>query len=183
MHRVAEYGVAAHFDYKLDDVEKERKTDTNDVKYLKKREECLQRNKPKEIEVENVVKPSKNFWFDLFFEDFDASMREGIRRKRDETFAPYIEALDEIRMDIAREKVIVMITAEEKNGKKGAGTIISLPSGSRVLDALRVGKRKEMFDISLSGADDPFVYRNGMLIGITEELHCGDKLVVPVMEN
>jgi len=173
MHRVAEYGIAAHFDYKIGS-----QLDVNSDLYLKNVEECLQQNNPNEMEVENIS-PSKNF----IFENYDTMIRVGRKRERDERQAPYLKALSETRMDMAREKVIVMLTAEKNNGMPESGAIISLPSGACVLDALREGKKKEVLDISLSSASGPHVYRNGMLTGITEQLRSGDMLVVPIMDG
>ena len=76
----------------------------------------------------------------------EEEIRRQRKRERDETLAPYLEALsgDQTQMS---ENVFVFVSVQppkvddESSSSASEGTVLSLPKGSRVLDAIRLTEK------------------------------------------
>ena len=153
MHRVAEYGVAAHWSYKRNDIDGDVLTNTH---RLDRTSEAYLKSVQKwnESKQQAATIPS---WATPELEEPSEHLEEEIRRQRkrdrDETLAPYLEALSGDQTDM-RENVFVFVSVQppkkgdESDSAAGSsvsppseGTVLSLPRGSRVLDAIRVTEK------------------------------------------
>ena len=177
MHRVAEYGLAAHWDYK------ERTgrgagasaagpASALDQNYLEAVQEWHWQQKEGEVQ-----------------QDITASSREGERDHRGHrcglgddgaASSPYIQALSVAQADLARDQVFVVLAPE---GSDQAGTVVSLPSGSCVIDALREGARRfEVDGQCFQGKAHPGVTHNGLPVPtVTQKLNNGDVVTLPLV--
>jgi hypothetical protein len=106
--------------------------------------------------------------------------REERKREQKERLAPYLEALSTTGSDLAREQVIVFLSLTKNYLKKQGGTIISLPAGARVLDAMREAERKLSYKLKWS--DSQTVYKNGVAVSLTERLSSGDILTADTLD-
>jgi hypothetical protein len=215
MHRVAEYGVAAHWDYKA----KSRKIGVDDdttkyssstsIEYLKSvqqnrmAESNLNSRNNEELNVNNlgdlgfsslaegdselastVDTPS----YDIApYQDYGYFIRTEQVRARAERLAPYIEALTAARSDLARERVFVFFYQpaqefETDDEASLSGSILSLPSGARVMDALKEGERKTGVNLKKmwfrESNNKNVILRNGVLTSATHPLENGDVLTL-----
>uniref|UniRef100_A0A6S8J2A1 RelA/SpoT domain-containing protein n=1 Tax=Amphora coffeiformis TaxID=265554 RepID=A0A6S8J2A1_9STRA len=169
MHSVAEYGLASHWDYKLQN--KNRKSPTLEVKieddidrssqaYLRKVQqwhwdEVGAQHEP----VRGILEESHH----------PNSLRADHLRKRSEHFEPYIRALTAARSDLARDFVFVFLkqnTAESR--------VLALPSGSCVVDAIR--ECEKSFGVSLWKSH--YYDLNGAAATVSRRLSNGDVLTV-----
>lgn len=155
MHRVAEYGVAAHWSYKRTAVDGDEtasssnptfvsthRLDKTSEAYLKSAQEW----RTQQARQQNAIAlPS----YDLaepatYLED---EIRRQRKRDRDEVLAPYLEALVGAQTDITRENVFVFVSVQPNKSDDGfsfppcEGTVLSLPQGSRLLDAIRLTEK------------------------------------------
>jgi ppGpp synthetase/RelA/SpoT-type nucleotidyltranferase len=149
MHRVAEYGVAAHWSYKrygIDPPSSSSKSslthrkilDKSSKSYLKSVQEYHSREALKSY-ITPEVEPDEP----MYIED---EIRRGRKREREERLAPYLEALSGAQTDMTRENVYVFVslsreTTDESSSNNMQGTVLSLPRGSRVLDAIRAAEK------------------------------------------
>lgn len=140
MHRVAEYGVAAHWNYKRNGIDgEEDRLDRTSEAYLKS-VETWRREQASRSYVDAPSSPD--------LEEPQLHIEEEIRRQRkrerDENLAPYLEALSGAQTDMTRENVFVFVSVQPPKDKESSsaapteGTVLSLARGSRVLDAIRV---------------------------------------------
>jgi hypothetical protein len=106
--------------------------------------------------------------------------REERKREQKERLAPYLEALSATGSDLAREQVIVFLSLTKNYLKKQGGTIISLPAGARVLDAMREAERK--LSHKLKWSDSQTVYKNGVGVSLTDRLISGDILTADTLD-
>ncbi|KAL7533319.1 hypothetical protein ACHAXR_005168 [Thalassiosira sp. AJA248-18] len=142
MHRVAEYGVAAHWSYKRNDIDGKTRTtghrlDRTSEAYLKSVQEWRKKQANRSYVAPVLQEPA------LYLEE---EIRRQRKRDRDETLAPYLEALSGAQMDMTRENVFVFVSVQPPKDEElisspstppSEGTVLSLPAGSRVLDAIR----------------------------------------------
>lgn len=157
MHRVAEYGVAAHWSYKRTAVDGEMMAsfdptfvvsthhlDKTSEAYLKSAQEWRAQNARQNavtLPSYELTKPA------LFLED---AIRRQRKRDHDEILAPYLEALSGAQTDITRENVFVFVSVQPPRRDDGSsssslppceGTVLSLPRGSRVLDVIGLSEK------------------------------------------
>ena len=228
MHKIAEYGLAAHFDYKENAkrggyagesdppiyrtyagsrananfhdsaAASAAPTRLNDESYLQAVQEwhwnqidgaayssspSYQQRRFEEVQGELNSKIGTGYSPD---HDEDRAQRV---RARAERIAPYIESFTAAQSDLARNHVFVFLASSEQNPANGggpSGTIVSLPSGSCILDALREGaKHFPSVDSNCFQGKAHFgVQRNGMAASsVTEMLKNGDVITLPTVCN
>jgi len=139
MHRVAEYGVAAHWSYKRNDI------DGNSSSSSRASDTRLARSSESSVE-EWRAKQAMRSYVDSDLTGPAQHLGDEFRRQRklerDQTLAPYLEALSGAQTDMTRENVFVFVSVRsEVENAPTEGTVLSLPSGSSVLDAIRVAEK------------------------------------------
>lgn len=181
MHRVAEYGVAAHWSYKRHGIDpssdhslsNKRILDKSSQSYLKSVQEYRSRES-----IKSYITPEVDSEEPMYIED---EIRRGRKREREERMAPYLEALSGAQMDMTRENVYVFVSlsqeASESSSSNTQGTVLSLPRGSRVLDAIRAAEKWSASPISQKNGT--LVLRNGRrTVEQTEQLGNGDVISI-----
>jgi (p)ppGpp synthase/HD superfamily hydrolase len=183
MNRVAEFGLASHWDYKAQQfdtgkkmlkVEKvESSIDESSDAYLRKLQEWhwQQHGRASEPESQTVTTQSvtlSDIW--------QSSIREDRIKARSQQLEPYIQALNEAQSDLAREFVFVFLTPSDKKGAS-IGKVLALPAGACVLDALR--EEEKTIGRPLTGMDSQLAL-NGVATSITRQLSNGDVLTLPL---
>jgi len=208
MHRVAEYGLAAHFDYKEHAKRQSSSsawtssspTSLNDETYL----QAVQEWHWQQVRVDGTgigttyhsSEEVKGEPFTKIGAGYNPAYDEGRAqrvRARAERIAPYIESFTAAQSDLTRNHVFVFLASSEQcdqgNGAGSGGptgTIISLPAGSCILDALREGARRfdSMDTRSFQGKAHSGVQLNGLAASsVTEKLSNGDVITLPTICN
>lgn len=136
MHRVAEYGVAAHWSYKRSEYGESSSRAAADR---------LARSSESSVE-EWRMKQAMRSYVDPDLSEPAQHLGDEFRRQRklerDQTLAPYLEALSGAQTDMTRENVFVFVSVRPQAANAPTeGTVLSLPSGSKVLDAIRVAEK------------------------------------------
>jgi (p)ppGpp synthase/HD superfamily hydrolase len=177
MHKVAEFGVASHWEYKMRG--KAAKTDEHFGKvslheysdgYLRSLQEYhweqhgRETTSKKEEEGTIPVEPL------ILSDEADTRRRAERIRARTQRLAPYIEALTEAQSDLARENVFIFLSQSE-DADSGEGKVVALPAGAVVLDAIRY--------CELPALPDEPVQHNGAPAALTSRLNNGDVLSIP----
>jgi (p)ppGpp synthase/HD superfamily hydrolase len=176
MHKVAEYGLASHVDYKAKSQNKDYKppgTQFSDA-YLRKVQDWHGTISASEWDSSpSTPEP-------LFFGDQTESQLRAERiRARTARLAPYLEALNEAQSDLAREHVFVFLSHSQDVQRPPEGKVLALPSGACVLDALREGERSLGLQLNWR-EEQSLVKHNGSLANVTQKLKNGDILTVPL---
>jgi len=185
MHRVAEFGLASHWNYK--DYASQQKTgyvdananpygsasscrqETSLEAYLKSVQEWHWNRQPSAPTPTSAAGAAV-----AGLPRYNGNAREERQRARSERIAPYIEALSEAKSDLARDSVFVFLSS---NGSE-SGKVLALPSGAVVLDALREGERRFGVSVDWRNTSEGRVEYNGAVSNITERLHNGDVIMV-----
>lgn len=188
MHKVAEFGVASHWDYKTrgkPTKASEEDDDANDIHrysvsikehfgrvpghhndaYLRSLQEWhwdQHGGYSATTEDEPSVEPL------ILGDESESQLRMDRIRARTKRLAPYIEALAEAQSDLARENVFVFLHQSKKDVE---GTVVALPAGSLVLDAIRY--------CELPAAAEDMITHNGKPASLTNRLVNGDVLSLP----
>jgi len=186
MHKVAEYGVASHWDYKArgKPAKGEEETYTNADGYSVAINDHFGRMSAHHTDAylrrlqewhwnqqDNTVAPDDDLPHAeplILSEEADSQLRAERIRARTKRLAPYIEALTEAQSDLARENVFVFLHQSKKDVE---GTVLALPAGSVVLDAIRY--------CELPVAVEEFITHNGEPTSLTRRLTNGDVLSIP----
>jgi (p)ppGpp synthase/HD superfamily hydrolase len=199
MHRVAEYGVAAHWSYKRIGIDSssshhvsssfpstsssQRVLDKSSESYLKSVHEYQSRESLKSYIHDVEPEPEEP----MYIED---EIRRGRKREREERLAPYLEALSGAQTDMTRENVYVFVSLSpigeavstsfeaSSSNTTPQGTVLSLPRGSRVLDAIRAAESWSASPI-YGRRSGVVVLRNGKrTLEQTERLGNGDVISI-----
>jgi len=182
MHQVAEYGLASHWDYKL-----ENETNNQDTKSNYQLDHCSeaylksvqawhwQQSGYDQTELtEFEISGHSEAWHES-----DEQNRIRVEREREnaERLAPYIEAFSSAQSSVTRNQVLVFLSPTDDSTNFDP-KIISLPSGSCVMDALREGEK--LFGI-ITNFHGIGVVQNDKETILTERLTNGDVLKIPAM--
>jgi hypothetical protein len=102
---------------------------------------------------------------------------EGGEAGSEERLAPYLAALSGDQTDMTRENVFVFVFVQPPKGDDAGatqGTVLSLPRGSRVLDAIRAAEKWSSVLTASSGRNGRVVLRNGRRFGTVGQWRCGE---------
>jgi len=170
MHQVAEFGLASHWDYK------QQQTLQAAHDEFSPEQVTLSQDQSSDAYLRSV---QEWHWQQQSGQDpeltADTSDERADRiRARTKKLQPYIQALTAAQSDLARDHVFVFLTtSEHDNG--GSGSVLALPAGACVLDALREGEREWGFPFP-----DEIRLNGELLEKVTGKLQNGDILTVPV---
>eukprot|EP00804_Cyclotella_cryptica_P027771 CCRYP_009200-RA/>CCRYP_009200-RA protein AED:0.06 eAED:0.06 QI:168/1/1/1/1/1/3/1068/1025 len=165
MHQIAEYGVAAHWDYKLQNKKVKSLPDNSNG-------ELLALPPPASDAVDNMERtgPSTELTQDVVQPILDTTSNGRI--------SSYIEALTTSREILVRNNVFVFISS---SSSALDGRIVSLdPSSRLVADVLmQYGGANEGDMVDTISSGDMAMYRNGVVASLDDELNNGDVLTLP----
>ena len=182
MHQVAEFGLAAHWDYKEKGRVNQKRRDTKNrgktphfafnldqssdaylrsVQYWHWQHAHGKSSWKPDTSVRKGSSKQNNT-------EFERSQR---RRERDERLEPYLKALMADQTDLTREQVFIFLESQED------GTTLALPAGSCVLDAIRESERTLGFTPASNIKKK--IEHNGSLASVNRKLRNGDILTIP----
>ena len=190
MHQVAEFGLAAHWDYK----EQERTSvhgsnnskvggeikdgsthyafhlDHSSDAYLR----SVQNWHWQQIQGKSswgTDTSASNNALNSTSNNIKDQERSERQRARDERLAPYLKALMTDQSNLTREQVFIFLQSQEN------GITLALPAGSCILDAIRESERA--LGLTTSRSIEKQVEHNGSLASVTQKLTNGDILTIP----
>ncbi len=173
MHQVAEYGLAAHWDYKAQNENEPGnphyafKLDNSSDAYLRSVQEW--------------------HWQQAQARASWAAKSEG-SASANESLAPYLEKLMKDQSNLAREHVFVFLSCNNNMNNSNSSSassstccsqILELPAGACVLDAIHESERMLGYD-SRYLQDDQIVH-NGHSTTLTQQLSNGDIVTIPAI--
>lgn len=166
MHRVAEYGLAAHWEYKMN-----KKREEPDP-YLKSRVELCEQG------VHEQIKKKADFPSLNTSRDYKTSTAADLDRTEKirllaQKLKPYIEALAQSGQDLIRERVFVFLSYGNVSPSDEQGTIISFRAGACILDAWNECEKRGLATLWTRGVT---LLKNGQKVEITDRLGNGDIL-------
>jgi (p)ppGpp synthase/HD superfamily hydrolase len=173
MHKVAEFGLASHWDYKSNSKTcgKQSPFYTTDA-YLRSVQEWHWEQQPSRTMNWSAQPVSEES--EMIVEDVNCILRAQQIEKRTKRLNPYLEALNAAQSDLVRDHVFVFLSQSDDT-LNCQGKIISLPSGACVLDALRQGERTSGLSVDWRGSPS----LNGRETNLTSQLRNGDILTLP----
>jgi len=181
MHQVAEFGLAAHWDYKEQD-----RTVGGAIKDSS-RHYAFQLDHSSDAYLRSVQNwhlqqiQGKSSWgtdsstsnnvLNSASSNIKDQERSARQQARDERLAPYLKALMTDQSNLTREQVFIFLQSQED------GITLALPAGSCILDAIRESERA--LGLRTSRSIEKQVEHNGSLASVTQRLTNGDILTIP----
>jgi ppGpp synthetase/RelA/SpoT-type nucleotidyltranferase len=183
MHRVAEFGLASHWEYKAQKKSKQSQPFTVSIAQQEKgttedhsSDAYLRSLQEWHWQQHGGAKaPSSNPEPLMSEDDVESKERAARIRARTQRLQPYIEALTAAQSDLVRQNVFVFLAQSENS----TGSVVALPAGACVLDALREGERRFSMRFPWKEEDLALVSHNGVAASVTSKLRNGDILSVP----
>eukprot|EP00557_Chaetoceros_sp_GSL56_P007050 CAMPEP_0176504662 /NCGR_PEP_ID=MMETSP0200_2-20121128/16060_1 /TAXON_ID=947934 /ORGANISM="Chaetoceros sp., Strain GSL56" /LENGTH=882 /DNA_ID=CAMNT_0017904123 /DNA_START=370 /DNA_END=3018 /DNA_ORIENTATION=+ len=180
MHHVAEFGLAAHWDYKSYESGDNTSTDASQAHYAFKLDNSSDAYLRSVQEWHWQQAQARGSWLtdtsSSQVHQRNDEMTERIRA-RDERLAPYLDALKEDHSNLAREHVFIFMSCNDNDD----GHVLELPAGSCVLDALRESERSLGF--TSNRTLEKQIVHNGSLTTVTQLLRNGDIITIPNMSS
>jgi (p)ppGpp synthase/HD superfamily hydrolase len=175
MHKVAEFGVASHWDYKARGKPVKRDEEMYDVtvtinehfgRFAVQHSDAYLRSLQEWHWQQHGGGSGKDAG--LSSDEAESQLRAERIRARTQRLAPYIEALTAAQSDMQREIVFVFVHQSEESSE---GTVVALPAGAVVLDAIRY--------CELPAVPDEDITHNGSPASWLTRLNNGDVLSIP----
>lgn len=177
MHKVAEFGLASHWDYKAKNKPaSEKSPDYSSDAYLRSVQEWHWQHQPSSgmsWSAQPALEESE-----MLLDDVHRERRAERIQERTQRLTPYLQALNAAQSDLARDHVFVFIS-QSQNTLNSEGNIMALPSGACVLDAVRQGERTSGLNLDWRGSPS----LNGSVTNLTSQLRNGDILTLPIRES
>jgi (p)ppGpp synthase/HD superfamily hydrolase len=182
MHQIAEFGLASHWEYKITQQKSMvsphhpqqkvtlEELDKSSDAYLRKVQAWKQHGG--QLHAASIP-PSLST-------PQSSSLESLERADRIRELQPYLDALKSAQSDLERERVFVFLktsTSQSSRNDNHEGTVLSLPSGACVLDALRNAEQT----LGVRVKRDEVLDLNGHDTSVTRQLHNGDILNIPYM--
>jgi len=169
MHQVAEYGLAAHWDYKGGAKKKAQMDEMAAHSGAKSPHYAFKLDRSSDAYLRSVQ--------DWHWQQTGSA---GNANGFGETLTPYLEKLMKDQSNLAREHVFVFLS-----NNCGQSQILELPAGACVLDALRaesVSTSAAPVRVVTCALDDQVVQHNGVITPVTQKLSNGDIITVTSSE-